>query len=158
MKGEMPLTQSDKTAKPRALRMGFLDTLIGYHLRRAQVGLFQHFARTVGRNGVTPGQLGVVAMIGANPGLSQTRLGRALGIDRSTMVAVIDTLERRGLVVREASPNDRRSHALRLSGKGTELMGRLEDAARAHESEWAGNLSTAERRQLIDLLRRLAAE
>ncbi|HUK00422.1 MAG TPA: MarR family transcriptional regulator [Stellaceae bacterium] len=140
------------------MRLGFLDTLIGYHLRRAQVGLFQHFARTVGRAGVTPGQLGVVAMIGANPGLSQTGLGRALGIDRSTMVALIDALEERGLVVREVSPNDRRSHALRLSSKGTELLGRLEEAARAHESDWAGALSAAERRQLIELLRRLAAE
>ena len=158
MKSELPLSASDKPAKARAIRLGFLDTLIGYHLRRAQVGLFQHFARTVGRAGVTPGQLGVVAMIGANPGLSQTRLGRALGIDRSTMVAVIDALEKRGLVVREVSPNDRRSHALRLSGKGTELMGRLEDAARAHESDWAGNLSAAERRQLIELLRRLVTE
>ncbi len=158
MKGEVPSSASERTAKPRAVRLGFLDTLIGYHLRRAQVGLFQHFARTVGRAGVTPGQLGAVATIGANPGLSQTRLGRALGIDRSTMVGLIDGLERRGLVVREASPNDRRSHALRLSGKGAELLGRLEDAARAHESEWAATLSAAERRQLIELLRRLAAE
>jgi DNA-binding MarR family transcriptional regulator len=155
MKGEVP--SGDKAAKPRAIRLGFLDTLIGYHLRRAQVGLFQHFARSVGRAGVTPGQLGVVVMIAANPGLSQTRLGRALGIDRSTMVAMLDGLERRGLIVREPSPHDRRSHALRLSGKGAELLDRLEDAVRAHESDWAGNLSAAERRQLIELLRRLAA-
>jgi DNA-binding MarR family transcriptional regulator len=155
MKGEVP--SGDKAAKPRAIRLGFLDTLIGYHLRRAQVGLFQHFARSVGRAGVTPGQLGVVVMIAANPGLSQTRLGRALGIDRSTMVAMLDGLEQRGLIVREPSPHDRRSHALRLSGKGAELLDRLEDAVRAHESDWAGNLSAAERRQLIELLRRLAA-
>lgn len=158
MTSEAPSNTSGTAAKPRAVRLGFLDTLIGYHLRRAQVALFQHFARSVGRAGVTPGQLGAIAMIDANPGLSQTSLGRALGIDRSTMVAVIDGLERRGLVAREASPNDRRSHALRLSGKGMELLGRLEDAVRAHESDWAGKLSAAERRQLIELLRRLAAD
>jgi len=154
MKGDEPSSAAERTAMPR-IRLGFLDTLIGFHLRLAQVGLFQHFARTVGRTGVTPGQLGVIAMIGANPGLSQTRLGRALGIDRSTMVSLIDGLERRGLVVRETAPADRRSHALRLSAKGAELLGRLEDAARAHESDWAQGLSAAERRQLIDLLRRL---
>lgn len=157
MTGEAPLNASDRPAKARTVRLGFLDTLIGYHLRRAQVGLFQHFARTVGRAGLTPGQLGVIATIGANPGLSQTRLGHALGIDRSTMVALIDALERRGLVVRESSPHDRRSHALRLSGQGTELVGRLEEAVRAHESDWAGTLSVAERRQLVELLRRLGA-
>jgi DNA-binding MarR family transcriptional regulator len=156
MKGDVLPGAGERTTKPRAIRLGFLDTLIGYHLRRAQVSLFQHFARTVSRAGVTPGQLGVIAMIGANPGLSQTRLGSALGIDRSTMVGLIDGLERRGLVVRERAPADRRSHALRLSPRGAELLGRLEDAARAHENDWAERLSAAERRQLIDLLRRLA--
>jgi DNA-binding MarR family transcriptional regulator len=142
-------------AKPGALRLGFLDSLIGYHLRRAQVGLFQHFAATVGSGGITPGQLGVLAVIDANAGLSQARLGSALGIDRSTMVVMIDGLETRGLVVRAAAPNDRRSNALRLSDKGTGLLRRLEAAARAHEAQVARGLTPAERRQLIALLRRV---
>jgi DNA-binding MarR family transcriptional regulator len=157
MKGEALSGASGKTAKLRAVRMGFLDGLIGYHLRRAQVGLFQHFARTVGRADITPGQLGVMAVIGANPGLSQTRLGAALGIDRSTVVGMIDGLERRGLVVRGVAPRDRRSHALALSDKGTELLGRLEQAARAHEGQWSQGLTQVERRQLVELLRRLGA-
>jgi DNA-binding MarR family transcriptional regulator len=147
---------SDGETKSQPLRLGILEDLIGYHLRRAQVALFQHFAATVGAAQITPGQFGVLVVVGANPGLSQSRLGAALGIDRSTVVGVIDELERRGLVRREAAPNDRRSHALLLSDKGTETLRRLEDAVRAHETEFARRLRPAERRQLIALMRRLA--
>jgi DNA-binding MarR family transcriptional regulator len=157
MRGEALGGARGKAAKPRAVRLGILDGLIGYHLRRAQVAFYQHFAATAGAQGVTPGQLGVLAVIDANPGLSQTRLGSALGIDRSTVVGVIDGLERRGLVTRGVAPNDRRSHALRLADKGVELLRRLEDAVRAHEGQIARGLTQAERRQLIELLRRIAA-
>jgi DNA-binding MarR family transcriptional regulator len=133
-----------------------LRRLLGYHLRRAQLAVFQHFAATMGAANITPGQYGVLAMIDANPGLSQTQLGTALGIDRSTVVGVIDRLETRGLVLREPAPNDRRSHALRLSPAGMAMFRRLEERVRAHERQIAQDLSASERTLLIDLLRRIA--
>jgi DNA-binding MarR family transcriptional regulator len=133
-----------------------LPTLLGYHLRRAQVAVFQHFAQVMGTADITPGQFGVLTVIDANPGISQTRLGNALGIDRSTVVAVIDRLEGLGLVVRAASPHDRRSHALRLAEHGTATLRRLEDLVRAHERHIARDLSAAEQAQLLALLKRIA--
>jgi DNA-binding MarR family transcriptional regulator len=137
--------------------LGMLTSLLGYHLRRAQVAVFQDFTRTTGAADITPGQFGVLTVIEANPGLSQTQLGNALGIDRSTVVAVIDRLETRGLVVRAAQPNDRRSHALKLSPAGIELRRRVEDMVRAHERHIARGLSAAEKVQLVQLLDRIAA-
>lgn len=146
-----------KTADaPPALRLGGLERLVGYHLRRAQVAVFQDFSATVGDGDITPGQLGVLAIIDANPGLSQTRLGAALGIDRSTIVGVLDRLETRGLVVRETVPRDRRSHALTLSSAGTALLRRLETEVEAHERRVSRRLSAAEREQLMTLLARIA--
>ena len=139
-----------------APELGLLDSLLGYHLRRAQVAVFQNFAATVGEAGVTPGQLGVLAVIDVNPGLSQTKLGSALGIDRSTVVAIIDRLEERGLVMRNAAPHDRRSHALRLSDLGIATLRRLETLVRGHERRIAHRLSAGERGMLIDLLQRIA--
>ena len=156
MQNETPRSVRDGQATARGPRLGLLDTLLGYHLRRAQVAVFQHFAGTVGIAGVTPGQLGVLAVIDANPGLSQTRLGAVLGIDRSTVVGMIDGLEARGLVLRQAAPHDRRSHALQLSAAGVAMLRRLEETVRAHEDVIAAALSPAERRQLIELLRRVA--
>jgi DNA-binding MarR family transcriptional regulator len=75
-----------------------LPGLIGYNLRKAQTAVFQDFSRSLQDCNITPGQFGVLVLIQANAGLNQTSLGRALGIDRSTVVAVIDKLEGRGLV------------------------------------------------------------
>ncbi len=150
----------DKSAPDVALTdsvldLGILPELIGYHLRRAQVHLFADFARTMAEAQITPGQFGVVSLIGANPGLTQSALARAVGIERSTMVAVIDTLQERGMVERKPSPVDRRSYALVLTGNGENLMERLLPMVRAHERNVARNLSAAEKERLIELLMRL---
>src|SRR6185312_2873891 len=138
------------------LALGMLTELLGYHLRRAQVAVFQHFTQTTGAAEITPGQFGVLTVIRNNPGLSQTQLGNALGIDRSTVVAVIDRLESRGLVRRAASPSDRRSHALHLSEEGAALQRRLEELVRAHERHIARDLTAEEKQHLIELLDRIA--
>ena len=151
---------ADRRARARAGRNGKMDLgplpdLIGYNLRRAQVAVFQSFQAAVAPHDITPGQFGVLIMIMENQGLSQSDLGSAVGIDRSTMVAVIDRLESRGLVVRAPSPNDRRSYALRLSDKGDELMRELIPRIQEHDRSMVKDLSAQEIDQLIDFLRRI---
>ncbi|MGH6988259.1 MAG: MarR family winged helix-turn-helix transcriptional regulator [Stellaceae bacterium] len=144
-----------ETAPVPAIDLGILPDLIGYHLRKAQVAVFQDFARSVGTGEVSPGQYAVLMVIDRNPGLSQTRLGQSLGIDRSTLVAVIDRLEARGLVERADAPHDRRSYALHISGKGRARLAELTARVRAHEAHIAGDLDAAERASLIALLRHI---
>ena len=79
-----------------ALRPGGLPGLLGYRLRLAQQAVFRDFAASVGE--VSPGRVGILFLIEANPGVTQSRLARAVHLDRSTMVGVIHTLEGRGLV------------------------------------------------------------
>jgi len=97
----------------------------------------------------------VLVLIDRNEGLSQSELGEALGIDRSTMVAVIDRLERRKLVVRAPSPVDRRSYALQLSRDGVALLADITPVVQAHEEAVAQALTSAEQGTLITLLARL---
>ena len=141
--------------KSEKLALGPLPELFGYNLRRAQVAVFQSFQAAVSPHDITPGQYGVLVMIKENEGLSQSDLGTAVGIDRSTMVAVIDRLESRGLVVRAPSPNDRRSYALRLSPEGEKLMDELTPRIQEHDQAMVGGLSAEEQAQLKDFLRRI---
>ena len=134
---------------------GLLPNLLGYHLRRAQSAVFQDFAASMNGTDITPGQFGVLALIQANSGLSQTRLAQILGIDRSTLVAVLDKLERQGLVERAARPNDRRSHALKLSRQGQTRFEALARLVKKHEARIARQLSSRERQMLIELLQRI---
>jgi DNA-binding MarR family transcriptional regulator len=139
----------------RPIDLGILPGLIGYHLRKAQLAVFQDFARAVGAGELTPGQFGALIVVERNPGLSQTRLGQTLGIDRSTLVAVIDRLEERGLVERADAPHDRRSYALYISEAGQLLLNDLVARVRAHEAHIAGDLDAEEKASLIALLRRI---
>ncbi len=144
---------------PRAgqeLTYGLLPQVLGYHLRRTQVAIFRHFARTVAATtGITPGLLGMLQVIAANPGLAQSRLAEAMEVDRSTIVKVVDQLEARGLIVREPSPSDKRSYCLRLTDAGAVELPRMQRLMLEHEDEFAQPLSAQEREQLIQLLRRL---
>lgn len=133
-----------------------LEGLLGYFLRRADVLAFQSFSAHMLEDRISPGQLGVLLMCEANPGINQTRLGKALGIDRSTLVAMIDLLESRSLVARTPSAIDRRSHALKLTRQGEAFLRAMQPRLARHEAEIVRNLSAAERRQLMDLLARIA--
>ncbi|HYD69041.1 MarR family transcriptional regulator [Azospirillum sp.] len=145
-----------RPGKSGKLALGPLPELVGYNLRKAQVAVFQNFQNAVAPHDITPGQFGVLIMIKENEGLSQSDLGAAVGIDRSTMVAVIDRLESRGLVIRAPSPNDRRSYALKLSPDGEKLLDELVPRVREHDQSMVKDLSADEQAQLIDFLRRVA--
>lgn len=153
--GESP-AMDDARPVDAELDFDILPQLMGYQMRRAQVRIFLDFSETMQATQITPGQFGALALISANPGLTQSALARAIGIERSTMVAVIDTLEGRGLVERRPSPVDRRSYALVLSRDGKALLEQLRPLVRGHEDRIAGRLSGEERRLLIDLLRRVS--
>ena len=135
--------------------MGLLPKLIGYHLRCAQVTVFQHYNATMGKRGISAPQFGTLLLIESNPGLSQSSVAEALRFDRSTLVQIIDRLESQGLVVREVSAQDRRSHALRLTDDGAALLAELKELAYQHEADVLRELDDDERETLINLLDRV---
>ena len=135
-----------------------LDRLLGYHLRRAQLRAFGAFAQHLTGTGLTPMLYGVLATIEASPGIGQGEIADALSADRSTMVRLVDQLERRKLVRRETHPGDRRTVVPTLTPQGRNLLQWSTPLVHASEHGFAGDLSDAEREALIGLLRRLAAE
>jgi DNA-binding MarR family transcriptional regulator len=136
--------------------LGLLDGLIGYALRRAQVAVFQDFFRTFAALDIRPAQLGVLAVLERNPGLRQTEIAAALGIQRTNLVGLVDALEARGLIERRAGPQDRRSTAVHLTEAGKVLVRRLRRLVELHEARVTAGLDEAERKQLLALLQRLA--
>lgn len=143
-------------AEQTRLSFGILPQLLGYHLRRAQVAVFRHFAATVAaREDITPGLLGMLQVIAANPGIGQSRLAEVMEVDRSAIFKVANQLEARGLIVREQSEHDRRSSCLRLTEAGRAALARMEAAVVAHEKEFTSVLSPEELATLKSLLERL---
>lgn len=138
--------------------LGMLPSLIGYHLRLAQVAIFRDFRKALGDYDITPGLFGVLVLIEANAGMKQTELARAVHLDRSTVVNVIDNLEAMNLVERRAVAGDRRSKALYLTPNGKSVLQKLKRQVLEHERRLARHLSAAERDQLVELLQRIFPE
>ena len=104
--------------------------------------------------GLTVQLCGVLNRLAAGP-VSQHELGAQLGIDRTTMVELIDDLERQGAVERRRNPEDRRSYALSLTPKGKVLQKRAAIAFDAVTDEVFAPLKPAEQKALSDMLRRV---
>jgi DNA-binding MarR family transcriptional regulator len=143
-----------KSTPKHGIAEGMLGGLIGYALRRAQLRVFEDFYALAGE-GVTPARFSALIVIDGNPGISQTALAQALGIARSGVVSLIDTLEEMGLVRREAIAGDKRAYALQLTKKGRERLDRLRSLVKLHESRVTSKLSGKEKSQLLELLSRV---
>jgi len=137
---------------------GVLPDLVGYQIRLAQIAIFRDFRKALGELDITPGLFGVLVLIEANGGMKQTELARAIHLDRSTVVNVIDNLEAMKLVERRPVDGDRRSKALFLTAPGKTLLQKLKRQVADHEKRLASNLSAAERQKLVDLLQRIFPE
>jgi DNA-binding MarR family transcriptional regulator len=136
-----------------ALAQGALPGLLGYRLRLAQQAVFRDFAASV--QGLSPGRVGLLILIDANPGVTQSRLAEAARRDRSTMVGVLDQLEDKGLVERRRG-EDRRTNGLWLTRAGRALLGRALRSIERHERRIAARLSAADRRRLLQLLGKIS--
>ena len=131
-----------------------LDQLLGYQLQRSNMLALDDARRALLPFGVTPAKLTALLLIRANPGCDQTALGRALSINRSSAMKLVNFLAERGLVERRPG-RDLRTNALHLR---PEAEPRIDEMVRAlHESDarLAERLSSNERAQLTGLLRKL---
>jgi DNA-binding MarR family transcriptional regulator len=106
--------------------------------------------------GLSPRAWGVLSTLTESGPLTQIELATALSIDRTAMVYLLDELEEEGLVERIRNPQDRRSYLVHLTPEGearrkkaaSELSGQVEVLLQP--------LSAVERRQLVELLTRIA--
>jgi DNA-binding MarR family transcriptional regulator len=129
------------------------DSLLGYHLRRVSLQSMADFAVALAPLGLRPADASVLFVIGANPGVTQSQIGRMLAIKRANMTPLVAGLSQRGLL--RATPKDGRSHGLRLTTRGSTLCRKARAAADAHDQRFFGALGAADRNRLLAQLRAL---
>jgi DNA-binding MarR family transcriptional regulator len=128
----------------------------GYLLSRVGFYASRQFAQRLESLGLTPRMWGAMNVLDHEGAVSQQQLGRAIGMDPSSMVSTIDELEARGWVERRRHPTDRRAHALHITDAGRETLARGRRLAAGDQGELLAPLDEAERAQLHELLLRLA--
>lgn len=142
----------NKNTTAQDIDFSTLDGLVGFQVRQAQLRVFNHFRKTVGTTGVTPGQAGILILVRNNPGISQAALARAIGVERATLGQIIAGMEDKSWVVRRPSHTDRRSFALTLSAAGYEFLVNVLDKIAVHEQDMTAHMSARESREFLRLL------
>jgi DNA-binding MarR family transcriptional regulator len=135
--------------------LGMLKQVMGFRFRRIQNHLSRSLSQREEFQGHKAGELSVLAIIEANPGLSQIALANEVGMDKAVMVVVIDDLEKRGWVKRERAPEDRRRNLLYITKEGVGILSKWIALARENERPVRETLSDAEFAILSELLDRI---
>lgn len=98
----------------------------------------------------------VLSALHKTPHLSQVELGKALGLDKTTLMSQLDRLEHRGLVVRRSDPHDRRSRIPEITRAGEALRARVARDCTIAEAEAVQNADPAAvqmfRRMLVEII------
>ena len=106
--------------------------------------------------GLSPRAWGVLSTLAESGPMTQTELANALAIDRTAMVYLLDELEEQGLVQRVRNPEDRRSFLIHLTASGEQAQRKAAAGLAGATEVLLKPLDPAERRQLVDLLARIA--
>src|SRR3954469_6742988 len=135
-----------------------LEDYTGFLLRKISMASFAGFSESCGHYGLHPMHFGMLSILASEGPISQRALSERTGVDASTMVQRMDTLEEEGLIERGRNAEDRRSYQLELTPRGREVLEDLKQQAGAHMDRLFGALSTNERRELNRLLQKVAAD
>ena len=147
--------QGGGTPPPPRVRFGALGDSIGYALRRAQLASTGEFLEVMKEVDLRPTQFSVLILIDENPGVRQTEVCAALGLQKANFVPLLNELERRGLAERRPGIPDRRASALHLTEHGSAVLRRALQVHSEWEEQVAARLGPKGREQLLALLREL---
>jgi DNA-binding MarR family transcriptional regulator len=96
-----------------------------------------------------------LVVIHDNPGLRQFQLADVLNIERPNLVAIVNELEHRNLIVRARAPTDRRAYALRVTAKGEQVFHTATAAVRKHEAKFCKDMSEDQREAVIAAMKHI---
>jgi DNA-binding MarR family transcriptional regulator len=144
---------SDRSAGAARLR----QPGIAYLLSVLGTASSQHWKRRMAELGLDAREVVVLRMVAADPGRSQQSMAPVLQVRATHLVAVIDEVERKGLLERRPNPADRRANALHLTRKGRRTLDTVMRISAMHEERLTSGLDASERAQLERLLTKVAA-
>lgn len=132
-----------------------LEALPGYALRRASAAAMTQLAGRLEAIRLRPAEATVLMVIEANPGVTQSDVGRLLDIASANMAPLVSRLHKRELVDRERV--DGRSQGLRLTAAGRRLAVRIRKTVAEHEATLLTHVPVSQRSTLLAALRAIRA-
>lgn len=134
-----------------------LQALVGYQVQRAHLLMEADARAALSSFDLSPAKLTALILIRDNPGSDQTALGKALSVNRSSAMKLVNILADRQLIERRPG-RDLRTNALHLLPAGEILVAAMLDATRGSDARMTARLTADEVRTLHKLLRKLGPE
>ena len=132
-----------------------IEDLPGFHIRRLQQIAVAVFLEETQASGITPVQYAALTAVGRQQGIDQRTLARTIGFDTSTIGSVIDRLEARVLMQRNAHPDDRRVRLLTITPEGEQLLQQVEPGMLRAQERMLEPLAPEQRGVFMDMLHTL---
>lgn len=133
----------------------YLESLVGYNSRRAVLVISEVFLERMAIYDLRLVDFSVLSLIAHNPGITSHQLCNTLGIQAPNLVGMVNAMKKRALITRRPHPHDGRAMGLYLSTTGGEMMKNAEKTAAQLEMETTSRLSAAERKTLMQLLKKI---
>ncbi len=125
---------------------------LGYLLKHAGMRLAELNGKALAPFGIDARELAILLLLAGREPASQQQAAQRLGVDRTTMVALLDTLEGKGLVSRHPHAEDRRRNVVELTDAGQETLRRATQASDDAEHALLAPLSPGDGEHLRDVL------
>lgn len=137
------------------VNLGPLPKLLGYNVRRASQASWRTYTGFIGESRLRPGLFSMMCLVRSNPGIAQIELGTHLGVDKASIVALLDRLERAGLIERRRCTRDRRRQGIWLTDAGDVELDTLMPQVRKVERQMTNRFNKTELDQFLSYLQRL---
>ena len=147
---EIPTRPIHRVAKELVASSGFLLARLGFGFKAKAIARFE-------QAGFEIYDYSVLAILAEGARETQATIADALTLDPSRLVALLDSLEERGLINRQRDPQDRRRHTVTITAAGKRELSRLRSMVRELEDEFFAALDPESRKTLHELLLQLAA-
>ena len=128
---------------------------LGYLLKHAQLLLGELTAAALAPYGMTGRELAVLLVLARSEPASQQQAAQRLGVDRTTMVGLLDALEKKGLVARRPDAEDRRRNVVVLTATGQQTLRAATRASDEAERRFLAPLAEPAAQQLKAALQAL---
>lgn len=137
------------------LDLGVLNDHLGFFLRLLQIEIFRDLTAKLSEFDLRPGQYSVFLLVAANPGRKQAEIGATLNIERAGVAKILNDLEGRGWIRRQASDADGRSNNVYITPAGEAALAEVSALANEFEGELSARIGEQRHSQLLSLAREI---